>query len=185
MPDTAVEEIQSIVESLGGTSTAETVVPALQDLQTAISQGGGTVADGSVTTAKLAIGAVTEDRLSSDLKSGWTEGVTSQIARFHELSILGASPMHMKAIATDATVAAILEQMGVGSDTRTPLQLILNMSELGDSRCTLVWVIGTTLDSGKMCYCADLQTGTITVFARGLVSTCSGTAAAGWSIASL
>ena len=70
MADTAVPTIGEIVRNLGGTPTATTVVPALEELKTLLGEGGiaeavdawldahpeatTTVQDNSVTLAKLA-----------------------------------------------------------------------------------------------------------------------------------
>ena len=57
---TALGALNEIIENAGGTSDAQTLVPAIEDLGEIIgSGGGGTIADGSITTAKLADDAVT------------------------------------------------------------------------------------------------------------------------------
>lgn len=74
MADTAVPTIGEIVTALGGTPTAETVVPALEELKEQLGEGGfeqyvnawlddhpeatTTVQDGAITAAKLASGLV-------------------------------------------------------------------------------------------------------------------------------
>ncbi len=72
MADTAVETIGEIIANLGGTMTATTVVPALDELKDLLGEGGitdavnawledhpeatTTVEDGSITAAKFAEG---------------------------------------------------------------------------------------------------------------------------------
>lgn len=79
MADTAVETVLGIIEQQGGTSTARTLVPALVDLGDIIASGGGggSIADGSVTTAKLADGAVTLAKIGSDVPLGIADGAVT------------------------------------------------------------------------------------------------------------
>ena len=78
MADTAVETVLGIIEQQGGTSTARTLVPALVDLGDIIAGGGGgSIADGSVTTAKLADGAVTLAKIGSDVPLGIADGAVT------------------------------------------------------------------------------------------------------------
>ena len=177
MPDTAVEEIQSIVESLGGTSTAETVVPALQDLATAISQGGGTIADGSITTDKLRDKCVTGDKIN-DLAvtyANMSSGAVSELCG-------------IKLYAADAGTAQVITVLGFTVTTITPEALYTNSVHM-DIRSRLCWIDLTSgyLESAQMVFSGDLEARTMTVWAKGLYSQATGVMGVdtSWTVTSL
>ena len=99
--DTAVPIINGMVESLGGTSDATTVVPALKALADVLSGGivdpeviteavdawleehpeaTTTVQDGAITTAKLADGAVTGAKLDMPYWTWAADGTDMRLA---------------------------------------------------------------------------------------------------------
>ena len=88
MADTALETIGDIIANLGGTMTAKTVVPALEELEELLGEGGitdavnawleahpeatTTVEDGSITAVKFAEGVF--DALDADAIDALFEG---------------------------------------------------------------------------------------------------------------
>ena len=193
--ETALEVIRDIIAEQGGTSDAETIVPALEDLGEVIAAGGGgggSIADGSVTTAKLADSAVTTDKLAaSAVTTGAlafeavatvnlaTEAVTTTKLADNSVTqekIDTAAITNIRSIwivAADSQTDQTLTALGYPHDKFTPAQMVTT-NRFQDSTYRLCWISGTTLEVAPISFYGNLQTQAITLYARGHISTASG-----------
>ena len=174
---TALGALKEIIEDNGGTSDAQTLVPAIEDLGEVIAAGGGGgggIADGSVTTAKLANGAVTTDKLA--LGAVTRNEISNSL--YNELSDIDY-------VATDATTQAVMANSGQPAVVIAPNAFGVSDAS-NDSRTRLCWfTMANGLEVAPIGYMADLQ-GVITFYARGLRTMASGTTNdTSWTITAL
>ena len=164
MADSAVETISGIVSSAGGSTEAKTLIPALVDLGTLIGGGGGgTIEDGSITTDKIADGAITASKMDGTFLS----------------SIYDYADMSSEAVilATDATSAQVLMTYGVTAAIVAPDDFDVsnaNLTNLVDPQTRLCWINGTDLEVAGVHIDGDMVGQTITMVAKGNTSTISG-----------
>jgi len=160
---TALGALTEIIEAAGGTSDAQTLVPAIEQLGEVIgSGGGGGIADGSVTTAKLANLAVTQDKLDANAVT-WDKINGSVVRAMHAISLVAANSQ------TDQALTAL----NFPHSTLTPAQMVED-NRYADSSYRLCWISGTTLEAAPISFFGNVQTGAITLYAKGLHSTASG-----------
>lgn len=196
---TALGAMNEIIENAGGTPDAQTLVPAIEQLGEVIAAGGGGgggIADGSVTTAKLARGAVTNAKLAT-LAVG-QDNIKQDAVGNHQLAddavrtdnILDGAVTIDKidsnakkeltsdvSYATDATTAQALTAFGFNLTVITPKEMYNHPAQpQTDARSRLFWLDTNSgyLDSGVMMLSGSVQTQAITVWAKGLHSTASG-----------
>lgn len=180
---TALGALQEIIESAGGTSDAQTLVPAIEQLGEVIGSGGGGgggIADGSITTAKLAKYAVTADKLAAHSVGGGSiandcieerhlsSTLTDKLA-FN--SDVDAEVKKIYPIAADAATLQVLQALGYETAVITPKDMgrMYTWPYL-----RLCWVSNGFLESAPVYFSGNLQTQATTVYARGHSSTASG-----------
>lgn len=137
---------------------------ALDDKLTEISQGGGGggIADGSVTTKKLADDAVTTDKLDSNAVT-WDKIDGSAVRTMHDISL----------VAVDSQTNQALALLGFPHKMYTPAEMMVD-SRYADHSVRLCWISGTTLEVAPINFYGNLQTQAITLYAKGNSSTASG-----------
>lgn len=151
---TALGALREVIGNAGGTSDAATLVPAIEDLGEIIGSGGGGggIADGSVTTAKLADEAVTREKIDESavttIRSVWLVAADSQ---------------------TDQALTAL----GFPHSELTPAEMA-NANKYANSTFRLCWINGTTLEAAPISFIGNVQTGAIALYARGHDSTADG-----------
>lgn len=144
---------------------------ALDDKLTEISQGGGGgIADGSVTTEKLANSAVTTDKLDTHAVT-WDKIDGEAVRVMHDTSLVAANSQ------TDQALTAL----GFPHKMYTPAQMAeedgygdTSYRRYGDTSYRLCWISGTSLEVAPITFVGDLQTQAITLYAKGLHSMASG-----------
>ena len=150
---TALGALQEIIGNAGGTSDAQTLVPAIEQLGEIIgSGGGGGIADGSVTTAKLADNAVTWDKIDG-----------SAVRAMHAISL----------VAADSQTNQALALLGFPHKMYTPAEMMVD-DRYADHTVRLCWISGTTLEVAPIDFYGNLQTQAITLYAKGSGSMVSG-----------
>jgi len=153
---------------------------ALDDKLTEISQGGGTIADGSITTKKLADGAVSTAKLSTRAvtndKLGNLSVTTDKISGSAKAELTSAI-----LYATDATTAQTLAALGFTATVLTPKNAHSTSDAYGlpphtSIRSMLCWIdtASGSLEKAPIGFSGNLQSQTITLWAKGLHSTASG-----------
>lgn len=184
---TALGALNEIIEAAGGTSDAQTLVPAIEDLGEIIGSGGGggggTIADGSITTAKLAKNAVTLEKMAND-SVGFNQLKSESVQKRHlspELednlatkSYVTSQTNYPTLIAADSTTAAALGALGYSdvpalSPADTRMQTIFT-----NPKIRLCWISGTTLEVAPISFFGNLQTQATTLYAKGSKSLASG-----------
>ena len=144
MADTAVETVLGIIEQQGGTSTARTLVPALVDLGEIIAGGGGgSIADGSVTTAKLADGAVTLAKIGSDVPLGIADGAVTT-AKLDSEAVTTAK-IADGAVTADKIASGVIPSGGGGGST-----FFGTCSTSASTATKVVACEGFTLEAGRV-----------------------------------
>lgn len=200
---TALGALNEIIESAGGTSDAQTLVPAIEDLGEIIAAGGGGgggIADGSITTKKLANGAVTNAKLATlavgqnNIKQDAVGNHQLADDAVHTDNILDGAVTGSKIkdsakqelvlgilYATDATTAQTLAALGFAATVLTPKDAYGTTDAYGTSiqmstRSMLCWIDTTSgyLEKGPLGFSGNLQSQTILLWAKGLHSTASG-----------
>lgn len=158
---TALDVLDGIAQDLGGTGGYDTLVPVLQEIRELLAAG-VTPADGSITTAMMADGAVTREKLADDC----------------------LIPMIAAASVEAAQVLALFD---IDAEQIVPKDIDLTTPILTDVRFRLAWLSGAELDSSIVYYSANTQGGAVTLFARGRISQCAGVMGVddSWTITSL
>jgi hypothetical protein len=201
---TALGALNEIIENAGGTSDAQTLVPAIEDLGEIIGSGGGggggTIADGSITTKKLANGAVTNAKLAT-LGVG-QDNIKQDAVGNHQLAddavhtgnimdgSVSSSKINASAkqelilgilYAADATTAQTLAALGFAATVLTPKDAYSTTDAYGTSiqmstRSMLCWIDTASgyLEKAPLGFSGNLQSQAITLWAKGLHSTASG-----------
>lgn len=160
------------------------------------------IADGSITTAKLAQYAVTSEKLdtsavtgdklapeavtgskihpdsvnSTHIVAGSIEGYNIKDAAVTYPKIDPSAIFHIQVaslIAADSQASQALTALNMEHRTLTPKQLAVNI-EYANSTNRLCWIKGTFLEVAAISFFGDLESGLITLYARGMHSTASG-----------
>lgn len=180
---TALGALKEIIKDNGGTTDAETIVPALEDLGKVIAAGGGggSVPDGSITTPKLAKDAVTADKMADNSVYG-SSIADDAISRRHlspelerELAFSSEVDTEVKKIApiaADAATLQVLQALGFESMVLTPASIGTKYTW---PYLRLCWIHGTMLESAPIYFSGNLQTQATTLWAKGLNSKATGT----------
>lgn len=137
---------------------------ALDDKLTEISQGGGgggTIPNWSITTEKLAVGAVTAMKLADNAVT-WDKIDGSTVRTMHNISLVAANSQ------TDQALTAL----NFSHNTFTPAQMAEDY-RYEDSSYRLCWISGTSLEVAPITFVGNLQTQAITLYAKGLHSMAS------------
>lgn len=150
------------------------------------------IADGSITTAKLAPMAVTWAKLKDsvvdtkkmanlavttdklDSSAVTTTKLAAGAVTFDKIDSSAIS--HIQAtslIAADSQASQVLTALNMEHRTLTPKQMAENY-EYANSTNRLCWVKGTIMEVGAITFFGDLQSGQITLYATGKDSTASG-----------
>lgn len=214
---TALGALNEIIESAGGTSDAQTLVPAIERLGEVIGGGGGggtipdrsittkKLADGAVSTAKLSTSAVTNDKLADEAVTGRNIHENSVTAthiisggvktynihdgavtldKLNDSAISGVNKGIL--YATDATTAQTLTALGFTATVLTPQGAYSTQPHM-DIRSMLCWIDTASgyLEKAPLGFSGNLQSQAITLWAKGLHSTASGTLGVdeSWTIA--
>ena len=189
---TALETIKGIIEANGGTTDAETIVPALEDLGEVIAAGGGGgIADGSVTTAKLADGAVIGMKLAAGAvgRAKIFDGAVTTAKLADGAVTTGKISSNAKKeltsgilYATDATTAQTLTALGFTATVLTPKDAYsatdaYSLAPQNSIRSMLCWIDATSgyLEKAPISFSGNLQSQTILLWGKGLHSTATGT----------
>lgn len=185
---TALDVLDGIAQDLGGTGGYDTLVPELQKIRELLAAGGGgTIADGSITTAKLADDAVTHDKIADG--AVFTEHIFNEAVTYDKIdSNARVSLVSAVLYATDATTQETLSALGIQSTVITPSQAMANPIH-NSSRSRLCWIDATSgyLESAPVSYSGNLQSQTILLWSKGLHSKATGTLGidTSWTITSL
>lgn len=143
---TALGALNEIIEAAGGTSDAQTLVPAIEDLGEIIGSGGGggggTIADGSI-----------------------------GLGKFDDKTRIATAYIELAAV--DSMTAAALDSMGLPVSILSPKELAEN-TMFAKQSLRLCWISGTTLEAAPIMFYGNLQTQATTLYARGYNSTASG-----------
>lgn len=140
------------------------------------------IADGSITTAKLATFAVTSAKLTNaavtddKLANG---AVTSYKLTDGAVTFAKIAPnvidfiKSISLIAADSQTDQALTALNMNHRTLTPAQMSEN-NEYANSTNRLCWIKGTMLEVAAISFFGDLQSGQITLYASGMDSIASG-----------
>ena len=137
---------------------------ALDDKLTEISQGGGggSIPDGSVTTAKLADNAVTWGKLADNAVT-WGKIDPNAVTFIRSVWLVAANSQ------ADQGLTAL----GFNHDMFTPKEMAVNGRD-ANGALRLCWIGGTSLEVAPITFVGNLQTQAVTLYAKGYKSTASG-----------
>lgn len=183
--ETALGALNEIIESAGGTSDAATLVPAIEQLGEIIgSGGGGGIADGSITTAKLKNLAVTNEKLATGAVT--SRNIEDGAVALNQLAdgAVAFAKIDTNAVTTIRSVWLVaansqtdqaLTQLGYEHGKFTPKQMA-QAERYVNGTLRLCWVHDTTLELevAPINFTGNLQTQAITLWAKGHSSTASG-----------
>jgi hypothetical protein len=193
---TALGALTEIIEAAGGTSDAQTLVPAIEQLGEVIGSGGGGggIADGSITTKKLANGAVTnaklatlavgQDNIKQDAVGNHqladdavrTDNILDGAVTIDKISSSAKAELVSAILyATDATTAQTLAALGFTATVLTPKDAYSGSPHM-NIRSMLCWIDMASgyLEKAPLGFSGNLQSQAITLWAKGLHSTASG-----------
>lgn len=191
---TALGALREVIGNAGGTSDAATLVPAIEDLGEIIGSGGGGggIADGSVTTDKLANGAVDYYKLADYAVFGnkiaddsvTTAKLADQAVTQKKLDINavtldkidGSAVNEIRSVwlvAADSQTDQALTALGFPHNKLTPKEMAGN-NKYANSTIRLCWISGTALEAAPISFIGNVQTGAIALYARGHDSTADG-----------
>ena len=150
------------------------------------------IADGAVTSAKLYNAAVTGDKLALDAVTGSKIHSNSVDTRhivasaIQTFNIMDTAVTYSKIdpnvitliqavslIAADSQTDKALTTLNMKHRTLTPAQMLVD-NEYANSRNRLCWINGTIMEVAAITFFGDLQSGQITLYAKGINSTASG-----------
>lgn len=153
------------------------------------------IADGSITTAKLAPMAVTASKIADKSitstklarKAVDSYSLADDAVTFGKIDDSAVRAMHnISLIAADAQTDQALTALGFEHNTFTPEQMLV-YNRYADISYRLCWISGTNMEAAPISFYGNLQTRAITLYAKGNDSMATGVLGAdtSWTITAL